>query len=404
MDAFTEERHIADLKIAASTPQLADGYDIRAAKYEVRERKNGIYALFRDGCYVVTTRTRDRELAEKFRDLYALQDEAKKKKIIDARFTQATVVIDYRKRTYPKEIKASTRKSVFICLKLIRTYVEGRRLQDLDDEWLADTRDHMIDVRGYGYGYFFACVSALVAAIYRFCESRLCPAVICFARPAKAPGRERVLTEEERDRILRWAGGTENYDPKTGVWTPNARLRKWERNRRLMVYRLLRLQLPLASRPGIHGGMSWEPHPEFGWIDLAEGVLHRLPEGASARDRKGNPAVELPPDLLAEVRRWKEADGDQKHVFRTTNGKPLSYDALHGNFLVSLTELGIFGVTGHVIRHTAITWMVRRKVPARMISAIAGVSLEVLRDRYDHTDDKLLQAMGHDIMDAMMRR
>jgi hypothetical protein len=52
-----------------------------------------MWAVFRDGCYVTTTKTWDEALADEFLNLYLPQEEAKKKRIIDARFTLATIVV-----------------------------------------------------------------------------------------------------------------------------------------------------------------------------------------------------------------------------------------------------------------------------------------------------------------------
>jgi integrase len=382
-------------------PQVADGDDNRPPTYEMRRRPNGVWAIYRNRRYLITTKTRDEHLAGEILELHVLQDGARARNLVDARFVQATVVIDHFLRTYPKTRRSY--KGLRSRWKLLRPYLEGRRIQDLNGDWLIDTEEKMVEEDGYAYATFAACMGNLITAIRRYCQDKLCPVIVPFHRPDTADGRDRVLTPAERDRILRWADGTETYDPKTGTWTPALRpLGRIEANRRLMVGREVRLGLPLGSRPGVYRGMAWEPNAEFGHIDLANATLHRVPSGSSKKGRKSAPVVALPPALLAEVRAWREADGDQPYVFRTASGKPLPAGTLGSYFAAAMVRLGLPDVTGHSLRHTAITWMIERGLSASVISAICGISISMLKRRYDHSDNRVVQAIGHDVMDSLL--
>jgi integrase len=47
----------------------------------------------------------------------------------------------------------------------------------------------------------------------------------------------------------------------------------------------------------------------------------------------------------------------------------------------------------HVLRHTAVTWMVQENVPMQMIARFAGVSVAMIEKRYGHhSPDYLRQA------------
>lgn len=401
MDAISEELHLGQLKAAASMPQVAHGDDNRPPKYQVRPRPNGMWAIFRNNCYVVSTKTRDKDLADKILELHIRQDGAKARKIVDARFELATTVVDYFVRTYPR-MKVESRRVLVSCMKALRPYLEGLRIQDLDGDWLIDTEEGMVQ-SGYDYSYYYGCIAKLISSIRRYCKDRLCPLIMPFPRPEKPDGRDRVLTRAERDRILRWADGDESYHPKTKTWTPALRpLGKFETNKRLMVGRELRLGLPLGSRPGVYAGMAWEANPDYAHIDIENATMHRRASGSSKKKRKHAPMVALPPELLAEIRRWKERDGDEPYVFRTSAGGPLDQDTLADYWSDAMRELGIENVTGHCLRHTAITWMIERGLSASVISAVCGISIDMLKRRYDHSDDRVVQLIGHGVMDSML--
>lgn len=409
MNFIQEKLQLAKLKAAASMPQIADGDRLDDPVWEVRERPNGIYAMFRDGAYHKTASTRSKSVAEERLELYLLQDTAKKKRIVDARFADAVEVIDYHLRNYPDD-NARTQTNVECCLKLVKPFVKGLRLQDLDKDWLTEVRREML--RDYKYSYFYTCISHFITAIYGYCADKLSAPALCFPRPAAPTGRDRVLSPEELERILRWADGEETYDPAAGTWSLPVKKRRShtdvpraeaaEANRREMIGRWVRLGIPTGTRPGISEGLSYGINPDYAYVDLENGILSRLPAGASAEDRKRAPAVALPPSMLAMIADWKERDGGQTHIMRTVAGGPLKLCSLQRYFQKAMKELGIEGVSLHVLRHTAITWMVQRGLSATVISAICGISLEVLRDRYDHSDDRIVQTLGHGVMAAML--
>jgi integrase len=401
MNYIQRELHDAKVKAAASMPQIADGEDIRAPKYELRLRKSGYWALFLNNRYLTSTKTKNRIEAEQFLEIMLLQEEAKRDSIVDIRRAKATDIVDFAIRTYPKSKKKSRR--VIVCvLQHVRTRVEGLRLQDLNGDWLLETEEKMLE-ENYRYGYFYECIARLIYAIRRYCKDCMSPAIIPFSRPPKSPGRERVLSDAEYDRILRWADGDEAYDKFTGIFTPQERISAYERNCRLMVGRETRLGRSLGSRPGIYEGQAWEPNSRFGHIDIANATFHRLPSGASAEARKGAPAVALSPKLLAEIKRWKAFDGDEKYVFRTMRGGPLPAQTLREMFVAAMEYLGIEDVVGHTLRHTCITRMVERGLSASVISAICGISIDMLKRRYDHSDARVVQVIGHGVMDDLLR-
>jgi integrase len=402
MNLIQEEMHDAQVVRSASMPQVAEKADYRPPKYEIRKRKNGMWAIFRNNCYVRSTGTRDEALARDILALFEMQDEAKRKKIVDVRFSLAPDVVAYRLRNYPKK-DTNGHAVTDSTLKTLDRYLEGKRLIDLDDDWLSAVEEGFL-ADGYDYGYFYNAIGKLITAINAYCKSKLSPPALAFSRPEPPEGRDRILFRFERDRILRWADGEEDYDPVKDVFTPPTRpLTPSEANRRLMVGRAVRLGLPLGSRPGRHAKLAWRPHLGFGHIDLAGATMYRWPLGASKdKKRKPAPAVALPPGLLAELARWKELDGKADYVFRNARGGPLSQEGLEEYFRDAMTQLGIEGVTGHTLRHTAITLMIEAGLSASVIGAIVGISIFMLKTRYDHSDERVVQVIGHGVMDGIL--
>lgn len=398
MKAIQSELHRAKLKAAATMPQVIDGEDIRPPKYEVRPRPSGYWAIFRNNCYVVTTRTTDEALAEDFLELYVLQEEAKKK-VVEPRNFDAAEIVDYAIRTYPTKKKLS-RQVVVSVLKALRPHVEGLKLQDLDGDWLVETQEKMLET--YTYGYFYACIGRLITAINHYCLSRMCQPIIPFQRPPEGPGRQRVFSNAEIDKVMRWATGKEAYDKVTNIWTPQDKISKYEQNWRQMLGREFVLGRTIGSRPGIYEGLSWQSNSDAGHIDLGQALFHRLPSGGSAVGRKHAPSVSLPPKLLAELTRWKEEDGDAEFIFRTSRGGALPSPKAQKRLTAAMDYLGIKGAVRHTLRHTAITRMIEKRQSATVIAAVAGISEHVLKKKYDHSDKLVVQEIAHPVMDELL--
>jgi integrase len=96
-------------------------------------------------------------------------------------------------------------------------------------------------------------------------------------------------------------------------------------------------------------------------------------------------------------------DGDAQYVFRTTRGTLLPQQDARERFAAAMQYLGIEGATRHTLRHTAITRMIEAGLSATVISAIAGISIDVLKKKYDHSDARVVQAIGHPVMDQLTR-
>ena len=165
--------------------------------------------------------------------------------------------------------------------------------------------------------------------------------------PAPSPPRERVLTDEEIDRVLAEA-------EKPG--RERARLFTW-------------LALHTASRRTALQELRW---PQ---VDFKAGVVHLLPPGAQ-QTRKRRASVPMSDALRAVLFEAYERRSHDKALVIGSGGRVNS----------SLERLGaaakVDGLTPHVFRHTAATIMVRNGVPIWVVSRILGNTVEEVEKTY----------------------
>jgi hypothetical protein len=201
--------------------------------------------------------------------------------------------------------------------------------------------------------------------------------------------------------VKRWSTGEETFVPKKRLWMPPCEdLTATERRDRRLVYRQMYLGMNFGSRSGIYDKLSHEPHDGGGWFDLANAKFHRVPPGAKTYSNKLAPSVDLDPDSVAELARWRVEDNGNPWVFPAMHGGPLGYDRQAIVFTSRLAELGI-DATGHTLRHSFVTEMIRRGVGSSTIASIGGLSMRMMHDRYDHRDHGPVQALAHGIMGRM---
>lgn len=401
MQFIEDQLRRGTLTAAAALPQLTNGgaAKLRPPKIHLRLRPNKMLAIYNGGDYQMSTGTRDPEEADRVLNLFRLQDEAKRAGIIDARNVQLSTISQFYLDQLSPERRTAIRTAK--CrMKQLAPYIQGLRLGELTGDRVVAIEKELR--KRYAVHTICCMFKTLRAAIRAFCVQHGTPLVLPFPPRPRPRGRDRVLTAEEQARILRWCKGSEVFDPVDGTWRP-VKVDKFDRHRRIMIERLLKLGLATGSRGCQLEGLAWAPNRQFGHIDLGTGTLHRLPIGSSVNSRKKAPAVTLPPALLKEIRSWRETDGSQRYVLRTWTGRPIG-QKFGKKFSAALQGLGIHGVTRHTLRHTMITNMIEAGVPAAVISATAGISVEVLRDVYNHSDEAAVQPLAHQAIERLLRR
>jgi integrase len=400
MRAIKNQLRQAALEGAAKLPQIVDGDALGKKDLTLKERPNGVWAVFRGSVYLKSSNTRNRAEAELFLKVYRLQLEAREEGIVDARYARMPEIVAYYMGQIPAG-KINVRRNAVSRLARLKPYLAGKRLIDMNGVAVAEIEKKMLET--YKPGTIYSSFVALRTAVYAWCQGHVTEVVMPFAPLAKVPGRDRVISVEEQKRVERWAGG-EDYDPATGTWSkPRHRMKPYDRFGRMMVLRIVELGIGTGTRPGRLMGLAWAPNGRTGHIDVEAGVLHRYPPGTEVPTRKRAPALVLPPKLLAKVRRWKKEDGDQPYAIRTVHGGPRQTGEVM-LFSTAMRRLGIVGVTRHTMRHTAITRMIEARVPSAVISAVVGISVELLRTRYNHADETLIQPAAHAAMDRVLAR
>jgi integrase len=399
MKSVLKQLRRGEREAASKLPQVIDGDRLHDRELSLKKRPNGVWAVFRGSVYVKSSGTKDEAKARLFLTVYELQLEAREEGIVDPRYVQASEIVAYYLSQIPAQ-DMGVRKFATDALKRLKPHLDGKRLLDMNGAAIAAIERKLLET--YRPLTVHATICAFRTAIRVWSRDHAVATVMPFGGRKQPPGRDRVITVEEQKRVLRWACGEEDYDPETRTWSPaRRRLRNMDLHTRLMVGRVMELGVGTGTRPGRLMGLAWGPDAETGHIDVEAGILHRCPIGARVSTRKRAPALMLPPVLLAKVRRWKEEDGDRPYAIRTWGGKPRRWD--DGFFFRrALARLGIVGVVRHTMRHTCITRMIEARVPSVVISAVVGVSVKTLRDRYNHSDETVVQPAAHPVMDGLL--
>jgi integrase len=401
MDMIHSQLRQGEREAASRMAQVIDGDRLHDRELSLKQRPNGVWAVFRGSVYLKSSGTRDEAKARTFLKVYELQTEARKQGLIDPRFVQASEIAAYYLAQIP-ESDAFARRQVIASLNRLKPYLPGKRLIDMNGAAIVAIEKAMLETYAPTSVYF--SVSTFRTAIRVWSRDHAAAIVLPFAARKAPPGRDRIISLEEQEIAMRWAYGEEDYDPETGAWSPAARtVRNIDSHTRQMFGRVLELGIGTGTRPARLMGLGWAPNAEAGHIDVEAGVLHRCPIGAKVSALKRAPALVLPPLLLAKVRRWKAEDGDQAYAIRTWAGGPRRWDDGY-IFMNALRRLGIKGVVRHTMRHTCITRMIEQRVPSVVISAVVGVSVKTLRDRYNHSDECAVQPAAHAAMDRLLGR
>ena len=78
-----------------------------------------------------------------------------------------------------------------------------------------------------------------------------------------------------------------------------------------------------------------------------------------------------------------------RHVIEW-NGEPIGLIRKSWSSACRAAGLGA-DVTPHTIRHTAVTWLLQRRVPIWEVGGYVGMSEEMVRQRYGHHTPDFLQ-------------
>jgi integrase len=401
------------LKAASSLTPVADGDGIGAGRFHLKPRPKGNLAIFNGGDYVVTTGTKDPKKAQDALELHEMQAEAKREGLLDVRYADAVEVLDAFEAVEGRPPK--TQGSIKNAFDRLRPYIEGKTVNELNSKWLKRTMEALksaphkrLNRQGKPSGFGYAEASRVVSmawlsvAILDWCAENGAMSHLPYKRPKQPKGRDLVYSPQEQATILRWSRGQEHYDRTTRRWTPPAKpLTAEEIYDRRMIERMGVPSLATASRPGGCWGLARGASNKCPYID--RGTLYRMPLGCTAPDNKRATPVALCAEAMVHVRRWEEEDGpDQPYIlYRWRGGGPLSQAACARRWRKAMEKLGIDG-RRHTCRHTTVTALVAANVHPLIISSVAAMSLPVIKGKYNHSGDRVMQPWAFPQLDAIL--
>lgn len=184
-------------------------------------------------------------------------------------------------------------------------------------------------------------------------------AVPAFTLPSKAPPRVRYLTRSEAARLL------------------------WHSRRSPHTARFILLGLYTGTRRSALLGLKWTTSLRSGWIDVAAGILYRA--GAAERQtNKQQPPCQIPPRLLAHVRRWHRLDA-KRGVGPVVHYKGAHVHDVRTSWERARAAAGLGeDVIPHTLRHTCVTWLLNSGQRPWDVAGYVGMSVEMIDRVYGH--------------------
>jgi integrase len=171
-------------------------------------------------------------------------------------------------------------------------------------------------------------------------------------RPSAPQPRERWLTHDDAEKLLAAADAAH-------------------------IKAFIALALYTAARAGALLQLTWDR------VDLKRGTINL----GESRGRKKRATVPIVDDLRAVLTPAAEAATSPFVI--EYGGRPVA--SIKTGFRAAVRRAELSGVTPHVLRHTAATWMVQRNVPIGMIAAWLGNSEEMIRSVYGHHSPEWLK-------------
>jgi integrase len=206
--------------------------------------------------------------------------------------------------------------------------------------------------------------------------------------PDASPARQRWLTRSEAARLI-WAAWRKRCD-HNGI--------EKGRHTSKHIARFILVGLYTGTRAGAICSAALMPTIGRGFVNLETGQFKRLPYGKNETNKR-QPTVDLPPRLLAHIRRWHREGISEKAVVEYL-GEPVLRISNGWDGVVEkaglATDIPQEKVIPHTLRHTAISWYLRSGVPVDRVSDYCGVSVQIINKVYKHhlpgNFDELLKA------------
>jgi len=230
----------------------------------------------------------------------------------------------------------------------------------------------------------------LRAAANHYAESGKCAWAIKVYLPAKPPPRVRWLTRKEAALLVRAAW--RYRERQKGVAT--------DRATRQHLARFILVGLYTGTRSGAICNAALQQSIGRGWVDLANGIFYRRGLDV-AETKKRQPTINLPPRLLAHMRRWAAKGISTKAVIEF-NGEPVK--SVRKAFARACADVGLKDVMPHTLRHSAASWAMQNHADIFKTADYLGMTPETLRTVYGHLDATDHHEVGDAITGNFKRR
>jgi integrase len=172
--------------------------------------------------------------------------------------------------------------------------------------------------------------------------------------PPKAAARERWLTRPEAALLL---------------------LTAWRRHRH--VARWILFALYSGRRADAICRTALGRSSDGPYVDLETGMW--MPKPGHKQTSKRQPPIHLPARLLAHVHRWHRHG--RKFVTERHGQRVVRMDH---NFRECAQAAGLPDVTPHVLRHSAVTWLLQARADPWHVAGFVGMGIAVLMRTYGH--------------------
>jgi integrase len=211
----------------------------------------------------------------------------------------------------------------------------------------------------------------LRAAINHHRREGLHDRIVSVVLPEKSAAREAWLEREDAAAALwsAWRYREVQQSEATDRYT------------RRHVARFMVFARYMGTRASVICNTSIEPTRPVGcpWCDLRHGVFYGLPRG-QRQNKKRRQVVQIPPPLLAHLRRWRRLG--HRYVVEW-NGEPVKRITKAHNASVKVAKLGK-DITPHSWRHSVATWLMQEGADPWKTAQFLAMSLETLLRVYGH--------------------
>jgi integrase len=208
-------------------------------------------------------------------------------------------------------------------------------------------------------------LEVLQAALNHFHREGHMREVVRVVLPVKSPPRERWLTRSEAAHLV-WT-----------AWRHKERQGHVVRHTRRHIAKFILFSVYTGRRAGAVCETRLGRSIESAYVDLEQGTWN--PRPGRKRTTKRQPAIRLPPRLLAHLRRWHRLG--QRHVVEYAGDRLTRPDH---SFRDVARKAGMDDVTPHTLRHTATTWLMQAGADPWHVAGFVGMSLIILMQTYGH--------------------